>query len=400
MKSISRWLVTVLLLLCAITCVARDRSSQTTYVIANDDGLFTNSMSFFAAGGTVGAPALSFSADVSLIGRGIGGGFFGLPRINMLASPSAECVYASNAGTSDIAGVIIASGQLAGQFNPSPTDVGDASGVGILVSPSYVYAAYSSSNTIATFSVMPGCQLSFVDDVPAAGLNGGSIAGIALHGNILVVAYGDGSIESFNVANGVPISNGDAQNSSGFVASLGIDFPEGVDITQDGHYAVFGDSSIATKVEVSDISSGRLATTVLYTVSGVQRAVAPGVNSASIRLSPDQTMVFLGNSDGGSVSAAFFDNHTGKVSGGCTSPVLHGFYNPWAFAGAIITRDTTGNGGVLYVAEYGFVNSYIGILSIASNGSNCTLTESPASEVPDMLSNGLLSIAVYPPRSF
>ena len=40
-----------------------------------------------------------------------------------------------------------------------------------------------------------------------------------------------------------------------------------------------------------------------------------------------------------------------------------GFYNPWAFVGSVATRDTTGTGGVLYVAEYGFIGSYIGILN-------------------------------------
>ena len=400
MKSIIKVLAGASLLMCAITSLAGSRPGQTTLVITNDDTIFANSVSFYAAGGSGGSPTLTLESTLPIGGQGIGGGFFGLARVGMLADPSAQCVYASNAGTGDIAGVVLATRQLAGQFSGSATDVGDASGIGLVVAPNYVYAAYTGSNTIATFSVLPGCQLSFVDDTPAAGLNGGSIAGMALRGDMLVVAYGDGSIESFNVANGVPASNGDEQNSSGFVASLGIDFPEGVEITQDGHYAIFGDSSIATKVEVSDLSSGKLAPTVLYTVLGVGHAVGPGVNSGSIRLSPDQTMIFIGNNDGGSVSATFFNAQTGVVRGGCTSPTLRGFYNPWAFAGSVATRDTTGTGGVLYVAEYGFVGSFIGILNIASDGSHCTLSESPATEVPDQLSDGLLSIAVYPPRSF
>jgi hypothetical protein len=376
--------------------------SSPIYVITDDDNTVQNSLSFFEAGGTMGAPTLTFAFDTATIGQGIGGGFFGLPRVNLLADPSAQCVYASDAGTtfSDIASVNLSTHQLAGSFNGSATDIGDANGIGIVVGANYLYAAFTSSNTIATFAIQPGCQLSFLEDVTAAGLNGGSIAGMALHGNLLVVAYGDGSIESFSVATGLPVSNGDAQNSTGYNTSLNIFFPEGVDITQDGHWAVFGDSSIATNVEVSDISSGHLTPTKLYTIAAQGRSVGPGVNSGSIRLSPDQTMLFLGNSDGGSVSAAFFDANTGKVRGGCTSPPLNGFYNPWAFAGSVVTRDTTGTGGVLYVAEYGFTNSFIGVLNIASDGTNCTLTESSASEVSDPQSSGLLSIAVYPPRSF
>jgi len=373
-----------------------------TYVITNDDGTFHNSLSFFQAGGTVGTPTLTFAFDTATIAQGIGGGFFGLPRVNMLADASAQCVYASDAGTSfsDIAAVTLSTHELAGRFNGSATDIGDGNGIGLVVSPNYLYAAFTGSNTIATFAVQAGCQLMFVDDTPAAGLNGGSVAGMALHGNILVVAYGDGSIESFDLSNGVPSSNGDAQNSTGYNTSRNIFFPEGVDITQDGHWAVFGDSSIATNVEVSDISSGHLTATKLFTISKGGAVVGPGVNSGSIRLSPDQTMIYMGNSDGGSVAAAFFDTRTGKVSGGCTTAPLTGFYNPWAFVGSVVTRDNTGTGGVLYVAEYGFAGSYIGILNIASNGSTCTLTESAATEVPALLSDGLLSITVYPPRSF
>ena len=147
----------------------------------------------------------------------------------------------SDAGTtfSDIASVNLSTHQLAGSFNGSATDIGDANGIGIVVGANYLYAAFTtSSNTIATFAIQPGCQLSFLEDVTAAGLNGGSIAGMALHGNLLVVAYGDGSIESFSVATGLPVSNGDAQNSTGYNTSLNIFFPEGVDITQDGHWAM------------------------------------------------------------------------------------------------------------------------------------------------------------------
>ena len=79
---------------------------------------------------------------------------------------------------------------------------------------------------------------------------------------------------------------------------------------------------------------------------------------------------------------------------------LTGYYNPWAFTGSLVTRDNTGTGGVLYVAEYGYAGSYLGVVKIQSNGVTCTLVESSASEVPDLLSGGTLSLAAYPPRTF
>ena len=63
---------------------------------------------------------------------------------------------------------------------------------------------------------------------------------MALYGNLLVVTYGDGSIESFDVSGGLPLSNGDEQNATGYASDH---FPSGVVITPDGHYAIFGDDS-------------------------------------------------------------------------------------------------------------------------------------------------------------
>jgi hypothetical protein len=146
---------------------------------------------------------------------------------------------------------------------------------------------------------------------------------------------------------------------------------------------------------------------VPYILGGGGNAVGPsvrapitGVNSAAVRLSPDESMVYISNNENGTVSAGFFNRQTGKVTSGCSSKPLAGFFDPWAFTGSLATRDNTGTGGVLYVAEWGGDTSSIGVLTIVSNGSLCSLMESTASEVSDSLSGGLLSIATYPPRSF
>jgi len=76
---------------------------------------------------------------------------------------------------------------------------------------------------------------------------------------------------------------------------------------------------------------------------------------------------------------------------------LSGFYNPWSYIGGLATRDTTGTGGVLYAAEF---PASIAIITVTSDGSTCTLTESSASPVIDNFSGGLLSIQTFPPRPF
>jgi hypothetical protein len=192
------------------------------------------------------------------------------------------------------------------------------------------------------------------------------------------------------------MSNNDEQNASGFAAAF---FPDSVDITRDGHFAIFGDAAVPTTVEVSDLSSGKLAPTVQYTLGVATNAVGPGVNSATVRLSPDERLIYIANSQSGNVTAAFFNKNTGGVLPGCASKQLSGFYNGWSYVGELATRDTSGTGGVLYVAEFG-VPSSIAILTVNSNGSTCTLTESTASPASDFLSPGLLSIEVFPPRPF
>jgi len=364
------------------------------YVFTNDDALRHTYASVYLAGGSQGSPTLTFQQSINTTGLGIGGGFFGTPRLAMLPSSSAQCLFVSDAGSSDIAAINIQTQTVLGTFQGSTNDNGTSNGIGMVMNQNYLYAGYTLSNTIATFSIGAGCQLSFLGDIAVTPLNGGWIAGMALNGNVLVVAYIDGSIQSFNTASGIPTSNNDEQNATGFASAY---FPDSVDITQDGHFAIFGDAAVPTTVEVSDLSSGKLAPTVLYILGAATNAIGPGINSATARLSPDESLIYIGNSQNGYVTAAFFNRNTGKVTGGCNSPQLANFYNPWAYVGSLQTRDTTGTGNVLYVAEFG---SSIGIVNVTSTGTACTLTESAASPVTDDLSPGLLSIQVFPPRPF
>ena len=71
---------------------------------------------------------------------------------------------------------------------------------------SYIYASYSTSSTIGTFSIEAGCELNFVSDILAFGLNNGDVNGMAVHENLLVVSYGDGSIGTFDITGGAPVS--------------------------------------------------------------------------------------------------------------------------------------------------------------------------------------------------
>ena len=364
-------------------------AGQPHYLVTNDDAPFTNSVSFY----TVGANGLLTLSDQVLTGgSGIGGGYFAANRVVVLDTATEQCVYASDASTGDIAGINVSTLQVGGSAFGSATDGGTSNGIGLAINARYLYASFTDSNTIGTFQLLPGCSLSFVNDISVAGLQGGIINAMALHGNILIATYGDGSIESFNISAGTPVSNGDEQNSTAYLKSRGATYPNSVEITKNGRFALFGDTATSTVVEVSEIFSGKLSRTAVF-------SLGPSINSSNILLSPDETLLYISNTEGDKISAAFFNPTTGKLTLGCASNRLKGFSSSWSYLAALGLGTNTGTGGIIYVAEFGAPSS-IGMVHITSTGAKCSMKEVTGSPVADPNSPGLLSIGSFPPRSF
>jgi hypothetical protein len=363
-------------------------TTATSYLIANDDESrgVPVSGTFFTI---ESSGLLQNPVRLGLGGAGEGGGYFNGDRVSIFNNSTEPCVYLSLAGSSTIAAIDLDSLQDIGNFSGSPTDTGFDNGIGLVNNGTYLYASFSTSNTIATFALVSGCSLNFLGDISPLGLQSGNLKGMAINGNTLVVAYGDGSIQSFNTSGGIPVSNGDLQNATGYPKSL---FPVGVDITQDGHYAIFGDQSSTTNIEVSDMSSGKLTQTKLYNVGSAG-------NSASVYLSPDETLLYIANTGDGRVTAAFFDATTGKITPGCTSDRLRDFDTTWTFLDSPVTQLNTGTGSVVYLGEWGSPSG-IAVVNVTSSGGKCTLTEATGSPVIDPDTTTLLSIGVYPPRQF
>ncbi|MGA9642197.1 MAG: beta-propeller fold lactonase family protein [Terriglobales bacterium] len=385
-----RWVASfraALLLLIAIfiSLLTRPAAAQ-DYLLTNDDS-FSNGVSFFTIGS---GGALTFAMEIPGPGLGIGGGLFGMARVVAVNSGGTQCIFASEAFTNDVFWIVPGSGIAGGSAPGSQSDVGSANGIGLAANAQYVYASFSSSNTIATFQIQSACSLVFLNDVAVSGLNGGLIDGMALHGSILIASYADGSIESFNISSGTPVSNGDKQNST--ASAGGETYPNGIDITQDGHFAVFGDTSTSDVVEVSDISSGHLTQTVVYSTHS-------GISSSNVLLSPDETILYISNNQGDVVTAAFFDNNTGQITRGCTSTKVRNYVQAWSYLGGMALQQISGNGGGVFVAEFG-APSTIAALNLTVKGQKCTLREASDSPTTDEYSRGLLSLGRFPPRQF
>ena len=388
--SIRRWFSRgAVVLVCLGVATGLAAASGPHYVVANDDALSSNSVTFY----TVGANGvLTLQQQVQTGFSGIAGGYFSANRLVVLDNDSQECVYASNAFTGEIVGINVSTLAVGGSAFGSTTDTGITNGVGLAVNSQYLYAGFTDFSTIGTFQLQPGCSLIFVNDISVSGLQSGIVSAMAIHGNTLIASYNDGSIESFNISSGSPVSNGDKQNSTAYVNSQGATYPNGIDITQDGHYAIFGDTSMTTSIEVSDISSGKLTKTVTYDLGA-------SINSSNIMLSPDETLLYISNTQGDTVTAAFFNANTGTLSTGCTSGKLKNYVSSWSYLASLGLEATTGTGSVLYLAEYGAASG-IAMLQVTSAGGACVLSELSGSPVADPNSPGLLSVGSFPPRSF
>lgn len=352
--------------------------------MTNDDAYGISLYSIGARG------VLSFAERIPGPGVGIQGGYFGMNRLAILNNGSQQCIFASEALTGDIAWMEFGSGMFQGVATGSPTDGGTSNGIGLAANSNYLYASFSDSSTIGTFQIQAGCALRLVNDVSVGGLRGGVIDGMAVHGNMLIVTYADGTIESFNTAAGSLVPNGDKQTST--ASANGTTYPNGIDITQDGHFALFGDTSTATVVEVSDISLGRLMPTKVYRTHA-------GISSSNLILSPDETILYIISTQGDVVVAAFFDKATGQLSRGCTSGSLRHYGRAFSYLGGAALQQTTGNGGGVFVTEFGAPSS-IASVNLTVSGGRCHLAEAQGSPVPDFYSGGLLSIGRFPPRSF
>jgi len=404
MRTVSRQFVIAMLATTALWCPVGMAQTPTHFVFTNDQFASLNTTTFFSASGTAANPALDL---ITILDTGGQGATFSAPaqvQVVVAEGDRNACLFLVDGGSSDVDAMDIRAGHQGnvGTFKGGSGDDGGSFGMSETTTGRRIYAAFTGSDTIASFSIRNGCGLVYLGSVSAQGLNGGAPLGLASHGNIMVVAYGDGSIESFNIQGSVPVSNGDLQLTTGYTDGNG-GSAAGVQISSDGHFAIFADATASyTEAEVSKITSGKLTTTIDYGgQNAVNGSLGAGQNSNFAWLSPNEKLVYISNTYSGQVSGVNFDSTTGVLSYGCISGVLKGFGNNFLYPAGMATAGTTGTGGVVWVAEYERgPAAYIGMVTVGSSGGKCTLTEAPNSPAEGSETDGLESIATSPPRPF
>ena len=399
----------LILTLALVALCAASTFAATKYVVTNDDIPSANTATFY----TVGAGGkLTLKKTVATGGTGLGGGFFADARVNVSHSKTQPCVYVSNATSNNISAINEATLKNNGPYNAGANDHGSAGGITVVSTKEWVYAGFSGASSgdgtgsIATYKEQPGCKLKYVKSVPAVGLGQGTFGigqptgmGVTPDAKTMVVGYDDGSIQSFNISAGVPKPIGKAVNTTGFASG---DYPGSVDITADGKYAIFGDIPTTTTsgaiVEVGLISTLKTGKTTVY------GPIQTGFNSNFITLSPDESLLYISNNQGGTITAAHFTKTTGVVSTtkSCMSSVLKNFGSTWFYVGGLTEENTqSGPGVAVYLAELGFgTGSGVGQVNVKYSASGCTLTESTSSPYAGSSGSYVFSVGAYPPRPF
>ncbi len=378
--------------------------AATRYVITNDDNQYPNgnSASIFSIGS---GGALNLVTTITTGGYGRGGGYYGTGRVGLLRSKTQNCAYIgdavgpNNARPGDVASIDMGTLKLVGTYPGTALDSGALWGIGLAENPAgtFLFAAYTTSGTIATYAQGADCALKYRSELITIGANVGPVAGMRVtpNGKYLIVAYDDASVGSYaiNPKTGALTLIGRYLATDNGLASS-------VDITADSKWVLFGTGTIFNggEVEVAPIhADGSLGATVGYS------GIGQGSNSSNAWLSPDESLVYISDNSSGQITAVPFSAKTGviKSSAACTSAVLKNFNSTWQTLGNVTTSGLTKLGSPLYAAEWSYTNpGGIAIVNVTMSGGACKLTEAKDSPAADPVSDFLLTVGVDPPRKF
>ena len=378
--------------------------AQRKYLITNDDvPNWSNSASIFSIGD---GGALTLVQTVPTRSGDISTAFFGSTQVSVLQTKTSHCVYIGDASgkyaadPGDVAAIDMSTLSLVGTYPGFYLDSGKLEGVGLAETPNgtFLFAAFSLSDTITTYQEVPGCKLRRVSQIITVGARNqasysGPVEGMKVtpNGSFLILTYGDGSIGSYKI----DASTGALQLiGRNLVVDGGI--ATGIDITSDSKWAVFGVASAkGTEVEVAAIhADGSLGPTHGYTDIGT------GTNSINVWLSPDESILYIGNNTSGQITAVPFSRTKGSITVGqaCTSAVLTNFSSGTSFLTGLIGSSETPTGSPLYATA----SSLPGAIVIVNFARPCMLSEASFSPVIDSanVSGGLVGAGVDPPRRF
>ena len=185
MKKVLFVFAIVAIVMCGFAHVAKAQAVKTPgaveYTAMNDDvysgynGNF-NSISIFKIEIYIGLESTK--------SHGLGGGYFGIPRVDIDVSSGGKCVFAADAGgvsgsgPADIASFNYPN--LVGNFTSNYGGDGYLYGIGLAHAGNVLLAGWSSNNVLESYAIGSGCTLSKGSSVT---ISGGGIDGVSIAPN-------------------------------------------------------------------------------------------------------------------------------------------------------------------------------------------------------------------------
>lgn len=357
------------------------------YVVTNNDAAEAeNSASIFR----LKNKALKLVETLETEGwGGGGGGDYGTPRVVVNENGPAHCLFVGDAGSSDIASFQLPSlKELGNYIDPNGNSNQEGETIALAARGNLLFAAYGVSANIGVWRIGSDCRLSLL------GTYSSSLSVVGLRvtpdGKTLVVAYGypQEIVDSFSVSSNGVLTEKGPYSAPGCC-------PAAVDITKDGKYAVFGSDANPTEIQIFPINTdGTLGKGVLF---GGDYSLGFGYPSSGVWLSPNEKFLFVSNNLTMQVTSLAFEENPPTVSYIGITTLQNS--DELVSIGGLTTSSPEGNGGAIYVPEYGFpAPGLVGLLQINPDG---TTTEAPGSPFSNGLTSSVLfSLAPYPPRSF
>ncbi len=331
-------------IIAVITVVAASNlSAETEYVIVNDNSAPANAISIFTLNEATGT--LREVTTLNTGGGGLSTDTFGnVADVEQAITPSASCIFAVDAFTSDIAAFSADTNYtLVGNYSDATLDT-NLNGGSLVLSPNgkFLYASYSASGNIAAWVVNADCSLSLLATYFPKG-------GTAL-GPMKITPSGEGMIADVSAGGVSGAESFQVDKATGLLSDLGFlslacsttcTGPAGIDITKDSKVAIFA-SNIA-----NSFSDQPFAITARITPKGLVSARAwslPHIGDLS-----NNFVVFL--------SAEAYTG-SGKLYFGASDS-----------AAGVITTQFTENPLSISVTNFTFISQYVmdGAIGVTGN---------------------------------
>lgn len=385
-----RRLATVLLLLVLVGVLCSTCFAASEYVIANaNNATFNdNTLVIYKLDTTTGV--LSQIGVLETGGLGLGA-LGDAANIQQAVGPNGACIFALNAGSSDIASFSEASGYARiGNYSNSGLD-STSNGGSLALTPNgrFLYASYSATQNVAAWAVNQDCSLRFIEAYVPSGRGGVGAIKVTPNGAGLVVPlrveYGGAELFAIDTATGVltDMSFVSFLDNPYCTAEAGC-FPQGLDFTKDSRYVVFAANYIGTQFGAPIAIVCRLTPTGLINPRGWSLYSHGGQVVGA-----NQTPFFGAAGYVGSGNLYFGMQHGVVTTSFVEKPLRISVTNATLIAPTFADGAIAATGDLMVVAEY---PNQIGVFSVSADGS---LTELSATTLQG---NGVLmfSLSIFP----